>query len=229
MAKKSTIALAPAYSDGGTLTELLMLEATKSEVVCLDTANLFKITMEGENLKVSNGMVTGGTIEKVHLVNADGEAVYNISGISVNAGVIQAENMVEFATGVVLRTIVGNNRLVGTNDADALTAVASLGNDIVFGRGGDDTLGGGRGKDILIGGGGEDQFEFEVDMGTDKIRDFDANDGDGAQDLIDGTFASATITASTNGKDTIVDFGSGDRFILHGVASSEINANDFTA
>jgi hypothetical protein len=66
-------------------------------------------------------------------------------------------------------------------------------------------------------------------MSTDKIRDFDANNGDGAQDLIGGIFANATITASANGEDTIVDFGSGDRFILLGVTSSEINASDFTA
>jgi Ca2+-binding RTX toxin-like protein len=206
-----------------------MVSATKSTVVCIDISILFTITAQGENLKVKDGMITGGTIESVRVENADGDPVYNITGLSVNSDVIAAATLFEFISGVILRAVVGDNRLVGSNAADDLTSIASVGNDIVLGRGGDDALNGGQGKDVLIGGAGADEFRFTVDMSTDKIRDFDANNGDGAQDLIDATFASATISASANGKDTIVDFGSGDRFILLGVTSGQIDASDFTA
>lgn len=229
MAKKSTIALSPAYNDGGSFTEFLMLSATPSKIVCIDSVNYFTATLEGEKLKVSDGMITSGTIETVHVANPDGDPVYKISGISVNVDVVPAANMYEFMIGVVQRVVAGDNKLVGTAEADVLTAIASMGNDIVLGKGGDDRLDGGVGKDVLIGGSGEDEFVFGAGMSTDKIRDFDADNGDGAQDLIDAAFASATISASANGKDTIVDFGSGDRFILLGVTSDQITASDFTS
>jgi Ca2+-binding RTX toxin-like protein len=229
MAKKSTIALSPAYSDGGSFTDLLMVSATPSKVVLIDTAILYTMTLEGDKLKVRDGMITGGTFDTVYVANPDGDPVYKITGISVNANVIDAASLLDFTTGVIQRAIIGDNKLVGTNGADNLESIASVGNDIVFGKGGDDTLDGGTGKDVLIGGRGEDEFVFNVGMSTDMIRDFDANNSDGAQDLIDGTFASATISASANGNDTIVDFGSGDRFILLGVTPGQIDASDFTA
>jgi len=228
MAKKSTIALFPAFSDGTEVIDLLMVSATKSEVVCIGTTNFRTLSLGGENIKVRDGMIISGTFETVHLANADGDPIFTISGLSVNSGVIDAANLLEFVTGVIERALIGDNKVVGTNGADDLKGVAAIGNDIVFGKGGDDELDGGTGKDVLIGGGGEDLFVFAAGMSTDKIRDFDADNGDGAQDLINATFASTTITASANGKDTIVDFGSGDRFILQGVTSSEINASDFT-
>jgi Ca2+-binding RTX toxin-like protein len=227
MAKKSTIAISPAFNDGGSFTDMLMLSATSSKVVCIDTMNYFLMTLEGEKIKVRDGMIIGGTIETVSVANADGDPLYKITGLSVNTNVIDAASLYDFTTGVVVRAVVGDNRLVGTNGADDLDSVASVGYDIVLGKGGDDTLDGGVGRDVLIGGDGEDQFVFSAKMSTDKIRDFDAN-ASGGQDLIGGAFASATITASTDGKDTIVDFGSGDRFILLGVVSTEINASDFT-
>jgi Ca2+-binding RTX toxin-like protein len=229
MAKKSTITLTPAYTGGESLTDLLMVSATQSKVVCVGMVNYTTVTLEGEKIKVHDGMVTSGTIETVLVANSDGDPTFKISGLSVTADVIDASTLFEYVTGVIQRAVVGDNKLVGTNGADNLQFIASLGNDIVLGRGGDDMLDGGVGKDVLIGGSGEDQFVFRIDMSTDKIRDFDANNGDGAQDLIGGIFANATITASANGEDTIVDFGSGDRFILLGVTSSEINASDFTA
>jgi serralysin len=136
---------------------------------------------------------------------------------------------VDFTTFVTQLTLIGDNKLVGTGGADNLTLISAIGNDIVFGKGGDDLLAGGVGKDVLVGGSGEDQFVFAQDMSTDQIRDFDANNSDGSQDLIDAAFADSTITASANGKDTIVDFGDGDRFILLGVKSNQIDESDFTA
>ncbi|CAN7432773.1 calcium-binding protein [Rhizobium sp. LjRoot254] len=229
MAKRSTIALFPAYSTIDPFTDFLMVSATGSKVACLDLSTLYTIVMQGEKLKVSQGMVTSGTIETMRVANADGDPVYTISGLSINAGIIQAENMLEFQTSVAQLAVIGNNNVIGTNGADDLVGTASLGRDVVSGRGGDDSLSGGAGSDVLIGGAGEDEFVFASNMDTDKIRDFDANNGDGAQDLIDGIFANATISASADGKNTIVDFGAGDRFILLGVTSGQIDANDFTA
>jgi Ca2+-binding RTX toxin-like protein len=229
MAKKSTFELFPAFYDGVTLTNLVMVSATNSKVVCIDPTLLFTVTLGGKNLKVNDGMMTSGTIQSLRVTTEDGDPVVAITGLSMNVGIVTADTMSEFATMVIQLAVIGNNKVIGTNESDDLSLYASLGNDMVFGKGGDDMLDGSVGKDVLVGGGGEDQFVFSANMSTDKIRDFDADNGDGAQDLIDAAFASATIEASANGKDTIVDFGEGDRFILLGVKSNEINASDFTS
>jgi Ca2+-binding RTX toxin-like protein len=230
MAKRSTFELFPASYDGASLGgSLLMMSATKSKVACIDTTSFSTLTFSGSNFKVNDGMITSGTIKSLLITTDDGDKAITLSGLSMNVGIVPGVTMTEFATGALTLALLGNNKVIGTNLADSLNFIALAGNDIVFGKGGDDTLGGGTGKDVLIGGGGADQFEFTANMGTDKIRDFDADNGDGAQDLIYAAFADATITAAANGKDTIVDFGSGDRFILQGVTSTEINASDFTS
>lgn len=230
MAKKSAIEVFPAlYEDGVGLTDIFMTSATKSKVTCIDTTTFGTLTFTGSNFKVNDGIITGGTIKSMLVATDDGDKALTISGLSINVGVLPGETMVELSTAALQIAILGDNKILGTNLADSLNSIALAGNDIVFGKGGDDTLAGGTGKDVLIGGAGEDQFEFTASMGADKIRDFDADNGDGAQDLIDAAFADAAISASANGKDTIVDFGDGDRFILLGVTSTEINASDFTA
>lgn len=67
----------------------------------------------------------------------------------------------------------GNDRLIGTNDANILSGRA--GNDTLDGRGGNDSLYGSSGRDILSGGAGLDTFLFNTglsDINIDVIRDF---------------------------------------------------------
>ncbi len=81
----------------------------------------------------------------------------------------------------------GSDKLLGGGGADAL--VGQAGDDFIFGgdgndrlRGGsgDDLLDGGAGLDVLIGGGGADRFRHSglAADGADRIRDYDADEGD---------------------------------------------------
>jgi hypothetical protein len=78
----------------------------------------------------------------------------------------------------------------------------------------------------MVGGAGSDTFVFGSDSGKDVIKDFDADGGAGLQDFIDATFPGAGAV-SQSGKNTIIDFGSGDTLILLNVLPSQIDAADF--
>ncbi len=62
------------------------------------------------------------------------------------------------------------------------------GDDVLIGHGGNDVLNGGAGDDELTGGPGSDTFSFFPTVGSDRVTDFDAGDGDRLQ-FNDGLFA----------------------------------------
>jgi Ca2+-binding RTX toxin-like protein len=68
----------------------------------------------------------------------------------------------------------GNDLLIGNEFGNLLAGAA--GKDTLLGGDGDDTLRGGKGRDILIGGDGADAFIYS--SGGDRIRDFNAEEGD---------------------------------------------------
>ncbi|HEY5712622.1 MAG TPA: calcium-binding protein, partial [Allosphingosinicella sp.] len=66
------------------------------------------------------------------------------------------------------------------------TLVGLAGNDHLVGRFGDDTLAGGLGNDLLTGSGGNDTYRFELNGGSDVVRDTDDIwDGWGGDDTIE--------------------------------------------
>jgi hypothetical protein len=70
----------------------------------------------------------------------------------------------------------GGDRLEGGGGRDCLLGGAHR--DVLKGDAGRDRLVGGRGDDVLYGGAGADVFVFAPGDGTDRIRDFDATEGD---------------------------------------------------
>jgi Ca2+-binding RTX toxin-like protein len=72
----------------------------------------------------------------------------------------------------------GNDLISATGSAGRLVIWAGAGNDTVTGGDGDDRIMAGAGRDVLTGGGGADLFEFRRDFGLNRIRDFDAAEGD---------------------------------------------------
>ena len=85
------------------------------------------------------------------------------------------------------RLIGGNSRdkLYGDTGDDRLDGGAH--NDFLNGGAGRDILIGGTGNDLLIGGGGFDRFVFDDLSGSDRIRDFNANNNKEKIDLRDVT------------------------------------------
>jgi len=101
--------------------------------------------------------------------------------------------------------------------------------DFLFGQGGDDRIIGGTGFDRLIGSIGADTFVFELGGGLDLVFDFE-----NGTDLLDVTFFgfddfsrdSLPFIRDIAGK-AVIDFLSGERVVLSGVAQSDLDASDF--
>ncbi len=92
----------------------------------------------------------------------------------------------------------GNDKLFGQNGLDLL--IGGAGRDIINGGNDNDTLQGDAGDDILRGDGGADTFAYAaavgVDLGDDRLDDFDAAEGDSVTNTGD---AGAVLIVSVNG------------------------------
>jgi Ca2+-binding RTX toxin-like protein len=124
----------------------------------------------------------------------------------------------------VLKGGAGNDQLYGNWSSPDLP---DEGADRLYGGTGNDILYGARGRDVMSGGTGIDYFIFLDASGRDTITDFDAEGGEAGQDFIFADFAEV-LDIIKHGKDTIVDFGDGDKLVLLGIKPTDIDATDFT-
>ncbi len=105
----------------------------------------------------------------------------------------------------------GFEKVAGTEFADRITG--DYHNNTLAGYSGDDVIAGGDGNDILRGG-----------FGTDRLaggRGADMLQGDGDTDFFQFNDR-ADSTVSKSGRDTILDFGAGDKIDLSGIDASTI-------
>lgn len=226
MAKKkmTTITTYDAYYDGSFGIEFLGIKsATKSKIVAQDATSGDQIIFSGKNLRLDHGIPDSGTVTKLSIVSHDGDILQTYANLRVNVNHVAGSTLVEFTQALAANMALNDIKFVGTNLADYLSGFQ--GDDILLGRGGNDTLTGGVGRDRLTGGSGEDKFVFEEGFGRDVITDFDA-DPAGGQDHIDASFPGA-MAISQVGKDTVINFGDGDRLTLLKVDASTIDATDF--
>lgn len=225
MTKRSTIEYSDRFATVSfNFEEALMTSASKSKITIVDPDSGNKIILEGNNLRINNGEVVGGMIEGFDVVTSGGKSFLELSDARIDARLVQGDSLGEFFQGTFELALVGNNKMLGSNLSDFLTG--SAGNDVIRGRGGDDTINASVGRDLISGGGGNDQFVFEDNMGRDRITDFDAEGGAGFQDIIQASFASVEEVRQS-GKNTVIDFGDGDQFVLLGVDADQIDKSDF--
>ena len=204
--------------------DMFISSGTKSKMVTVDTSSLDKLVYEGRNFKYEDGRLNSGIIEKVSLLDSDGTVVQTITGMKIDAGQLAGATLEEFTSSLVTRLYFGGMKFVGSEVEDSLSG--SVGKDVLIGKGGDDQLGGGGAKDKLVGGTGSDSFIFSVDMGQDTIKDFDADGGGNLQDYIQAAFADVD-SITQDGKNTLVDFGDGDIFVLKNVDADLVTMEDF--
>ncbi len=122
----------------------------------------------------------------------------------------------------------GNDKLFGNTGNDDLDGGA--GKDTLRGGGGNDTLDGGAGNDLLIGGKGGDTFVFGG--GADRIGDFNTDQAGEVIDLgnADGINNFRDLTAN-HAVDTragvLISDDAGNSLLLKGIATSDLQADDF--
>jgi Ca2+-binding RTX toxin-like protein len=214
------------YTSGLTLETFFIASFDKERVVLRDAATGARLIYEGEGLTVRNSEIVRGTIDDVSVETRGGKPVLAFTDANVDVREIRGGDQIAFFGAVFESVLLKPNKFNGSELSDTL----SLGNgrDIIRGFGGDDSLDGGAGNDVVRGGGGADTFNFNAGTGVDVIADFDARGGDGLQDRIGADFFDAA-SISQVGKNTVVDFGDGDKFILRGVQAEQIDASDFTS
>ena len=183
-----------------------------------------RLTLHGSGLTYKNGMLKDGQIDGLTIRNSDGKLLASATNLDIDVKTLPTgEPPAVFEYGFLLGTR-HHNVMRGSTGNDELNA--GIGNDVLKGRGGDDQLTGHRGNDTLTGGDGEDRFVFRDGDGKDRITDFDADFGDGKQDLIGAAWADVVSIKNVKGH-AVVDFDGGDTITLLGVKANEIDASDF--
>jgi len=205
-------------------TELFFARATGNKAVVKDGASLDQLIFEGDHLTYRDGLINSGTIDRLTIANEAGKPVQTFSNLHINARNLTGETMLEFTESLFQRILTRDTQVIGTRLDDVIQT--SIGDDRLLGGGGDDILHAGPGRDVLIGGTGNDTFFFVGGSGRDTIVDFDADGGAGRQDFIDAVFFDID-DIRRDGRDTIIDFGDGERIRLLDVRPSHIDESDF--
>jgi Ca2+-binding RTX toxin-like protein len=131
-------------------------------------------------------------------------------------------------------TFGGSGNFSGTGNGLANVITGGTGNDTLNGGAGGDTMIGAAGNDVMNGGTGNDVFVFAPGFGADTINGFDANPGNGGQDMLD--FQAFGITDFANevvitdiGNDTTVTIGGNSILFVavNGVGANIITQADF--
>lgn len=185
-----------------------------------------RIIFKGSDLTYKNGLLTSGVVDSFVFQNEAGKKLVSFTGIDFDAATVSAappQALLEYTFIFGLRH---DNLMLGSKGSDEMNGM--LGNDVIKGFAGGDRLSGGVGNDVLTGGSGEDEFSFSSGDGRDRITDFDADFGDGKQDLLDADFGDIVSITNVKGNATI-NFGDGDVVTLVGVKASEIDISDFAS
>ena len=143
-----------------------------------------------------------------------------ISGTSGNDRLVGTLASEEF------RGFAGDDRIFGGGGNDLLRG--GDGNDKLFGGSGNDRLRGDHGDDILTGGAGNDRFIFDLQGGTDTVKDYQDE-----VDRLDFTnfhlagFDDLMSHAAQVGNNTVFTMAGGETIILENVLISVLDAGDF--
>ena len=136
------------------------------------------------------------------------------------------DKLVGTAAAEEIRGLAGDDRLVGRGGNDRLRG--GDGDDTLIGGNGNDRLRGDHGDDTLRGGAGNDRFIFNLEGGTDTVKDY--------QDEIDrldftnfnlAGFDDLMSHAAQVGDNTVFTMTSGEVIILENVLISVLDAGDF--
>ena len=110
------------------------------------------------------------------------------------------------------------------------TVTGTKGNDTITAGAGDTVLDGSTGSDKLYAGAGVDTFTFKANFGRDNVYGFESGADHFDVSALVNSFNDINISGLNGGASTLITFdgaGSGNKIILHDVAASSLDANDF--
>lgn len=171
--------------------------------------NFFTLSILGDDLIRSGGILTDGTIGAFRLLTANGAQVISLEDLDLSADtlhdVIRTDDTADDRA--LLNLMLAGNDSINLS-AEADRAFGANGNDSLSGFGGADTLLGNNGNDWLYGGDRNDSLighngadRLFGGLGADKLTG-----GLGADVLTGGGGADVFLFTSSDGKDVIRDF-----------------------
>lgn len=110
------------------------------------------------------------------------------------------------------------------------TVTGTKGNDTITAGAGDTVIDGSTGSDKLYAGAGVDTFTFKANFGRDNVYGFESGADHFDVSALVNSFNDINISGLNGGASTLITFdgaGSGNKIILHDVAASSLDANDF--
>jgi len=178
------------------------------------------IVFSGNNFQRTDSVVTGGTIKRADIFNADGDKLYSFESFTANAQeVYKAFSFDKDPMRIIHGMMDGDDTVSGTKRADNLWGFG--GDDVLLGRGGSDWLYGHRGNDTLTGGVGADTFVFLAGYDHDTITDFDLTGSDHDFIRMDYYLYNDIVYSEADGNVTLT-LSTGDALTLLNVTTAEI-------
>lgn len=224
MAKRSVLELSIPLDDIELSGALYMTDQSNNRIIFTDFLYGGSFMLEGHGFDVKSGKIKAGVIEDLTIFDPQGKQALEFRGIDLSIKPVPQNTPLTLVSALLELGLLQSNVMTGSKRDDDMNG--QNGSDVMKGAGGADELDGGLGKDVLWGNGGFDIFDFGTGYGKDKIMDFDADPGDGGQDLISAEFLNIVSKSKDHGN-TVLDFGSGDVLTLVGVKAQDIDATDF--
>ena len=193
--------------EGGTLT----VDSPSWRIQTISPDALLKLTDTELTVLDTNG--------SLFFVGAEGGGL-QVDGLTVD-GVSSPDRFAQFKAQV-------------TNDHDSWIRESEFTDfdDVLLGRGGNDSLFGGAGDDSLLGGAGEDRFVFAADDGNDTIWDFSSTPGETDLILLEG-FSPASLgghpieTAEQVGNHVVIDLEPSQSIVLRDFTLEDLSEDFF--
>ena len=187
------------------------------------------LNLDFEQVRLASGQTVTVRSKDLTLIGANGDETFRLQADDIITTNLPGGGTSTHAVTGSYKVIAGDgdDRIFASNREDIL--FGQSGDDVILGGDRSDIIGGGAGLDRMRGGEGADTFIFERGFEIDIIYDFENNTD--KLDVSDFGFRDfATNIAAridvVNGK-TVVDLGPGDRIILIGIATSELDTSDF--
>jgi Ca2+-binding RTX toxin-like protein len=183
------------------------------------SANNFTIVFEGERFKSSEGVLTGGKVERITFLDDNGDKLATVTDFSRKASDLTTILVGDGVEPLLAELFEHDDELIGSSAGEYM--IGESGDDVILGKGGADRIDGNDGDDVMNGGGGNDEFEFRGNSGKDVIKGFNVGDEENF-DLIFIRDVGFSLGKTTE-NDLKIKFNDGSSVILEGVDFSQRN------
>ncbi|MCB1448274.1 MAG: hypothetical protein KDJ87_21460 [Rhizobiaceae bacterium] len=174
-----------------------------------------------------DGTVTGGAGDDTYKIGKNDIAIVEADDGGHDA--LYSSASIELADHIEDLFLRGKQNIDGEGNDEDNRIFGNAGDNFLYGKEGNDTLGGNAGDDALFGGDGDDVFVFNRGDDHDRIYNFISGEDTIQMNGFEGidSFADLSTKMFKNGSDVWIQLGKGDRLVIKGIDTSDLDAADF--